>query len=178
MNIFEIFKDAVKPFLDGEKPPLNVGEVMNLWFYLTATEQTLRGEQVSYNIVEDQELKEKVKDVITDVHRPILAEIMEFLQAEGVPVPVIPPDKPVGDFRHIPEGSKMSDEEVANLLSFNVVLGINYACRGMTEAVRPDVAAMFVKFQMKKMTYAITLRELLLRKGWMKAPPYYHPASS
>ncbi len=33
MNPFEVFKDAIKPFLDGKKPPLHVGEVMNLWFY-------------------------------------------------------------------------------------------------------------------------------------------------
>ncbi|MFC0215383.1 hypothetical protein ACFFK0_23590 [Paenibacillus chartarius] len=59
MNITELFTDAIKPFLDGEKPPLNVGEVMNLWFYLTATEQTLRGEQVSYNIAQDMRLSQK-----------------------------------------------------------------------------------------------------------------------
>lgn len=51
MNILEVLIDAIKPYADGEKPPLNVGEVMNLWFYLTATVQTLRGEQVSFNIV-------------------------------------------------------------------------------------------------------------------------------
>lgn len=173
MNIMEVLTDAIKPFLDGEKPPLNVGEVMNLWFYLTATEQTMRGEQVSYNIVEDLELKEKLKEVINDVHGPIFAELIEFLKAEGVPLPKTSPDKPIGDFRNIPEGSKLSDEEIASLLSFNIVLGINYACRGMTEAVRPDVAAMFAKFQMKKFTYAITLKDVLMRKGWLKAPPYF-----
>lgn len=173
MNIMEVLNDAIKPFLDGKKPPLNVGEVMNLWFYLTATDQTMRGEQVSYNIVEDQELREKLKEVINDVHGPIFAELIEFLKAEGVPLPETSSDKPIGDFRNIPVGSKLSDEEIASLLSFNIVLGINYACRGMTEAVRPDVAAMFAKFQMKKLTYSITLKDLLMRKGWLKAPPYF-----
>ncbi|MEC0231222.1 DUF3231 family protein [Paenibacillus alba] len=173
MNILEVLSDAMKPFLDGEKPPLNVGEVMNLWFYLTATEQTMCGEQVSYNIVQDPELKEKLQEVINDVHRPIFNELREFLQAEGVPLTEPAPDKPIGDFRNMPEGSRMSDEEIASLLSFNLVLGMNYACRGMTEAVRPDVAAMFVKFQMKKLTFAITLKDLLIRRGWLKAPPYY-----
>ncbi|NOV01874.1 DUF3231 family protein [Paenibacillus planticolens] len=175
MNIIEILGDTIKPFLDGEKPPLNVGEVMNLWFYLTATEQTMRGEQVSFNITEDPELKEKLQDVINNVHRPIFTELTEFLKAEGVPLTEASPDKPVGDFRHIPEGSKLSDEEIASLLSFNLVLGINYGCRGMTEAVRPDVALMFAKFQMKKLTFAITLKDLLMKRGWLKAPPYFKP---
>jgi len=178
MNILEIFNDAVKPFLDKEKPPLNVGEVMNLWFYLTATEQTMRGEEVSYNTVQDLELKEKLKDVLDNVHRPIHKELTEFIKAEGVPMPDPTPEKPVGDFRSIPEGAKLNDEEVANLLSFNIVLGITYACRGMTESVRPDVAAMFAKFQMRKAAFSITLRELLMRKGWLQAPPYYRTEAS
>lgn len=173
MNIMEVLNDAVKPFLDGEKPPLNVGEVMNLWFYLTATEQTMRGEQVSFNIVEDEELRDKLEDVINNVHRPIFTELTAFLQAEGVPLVEMTPDKPIGDFRHIPDGSKLSDAEVASLLSFNIVLGINYACRGMTESVRPDVAAMFARFQIKKLTFSIVLKDLLVKKGWLKVPPTY-----
>ncbi|MDQ1913891.1 DUF3231 family protein [Paenibacillus sp. GD4] len=175
MNILELIADSVKPFLDGEKPPLHVGEVMNLWFYLSATEETMHGEQVSYNTVQDPELKEKLKEVIESVHKPIQEELIQFLQAEGIPLPKDSHTKPLGDFRSIPEGSKLSDEEMANLLSFNIVLGINYACRGMTEAVRPDIAAMFARYQMKKMAFAIPFRQLLAQKGWLKVPPYYKP---
>lgn len=173
MNILEVLGDTIKPFLDGEKPPLHVGEVMNLWFYFNATDQTMRGEQVSFNISEDPELKEKLREVINDVHRPILEELTEFLKVEGVPLPAASADKPVGDFRDISNGSKLSDEEIANLLSFNLVLGINYACRGLTEAVRPDVAMMFAKFQMKKLIFSITFKDMLIRKGWLLAPPPY-----
>lgn len=175
MNLLEVINDAMKPYMDGEKPPLNVGEVMNLWFYLTATQETLRGEQVSLNTVEDSELREKLMDVINTVHKPIYQELTEFLQKEGVPLPEIYPEKPVGDFRSIPAGSKLSDQEVASLLSFNIILGITYACRGLTEAVRPDVAAMFAKFQMKKLLFAIPLKDLLTRKGWMQVPPSFKP---
>jgi hypothetical protein len=173
MNIFELITDAIKPYLDGEKSPLNVGEVMNLWFYLTATEQTLRGEQVSFNTVEDQELKEKLKDVMHDVHEPIRTEVVDFLKAEGVPLPKMTPDHTIGEFRDIPKDGKLNDQEVANLVSFNIVLGINYATRGMTESVRPDVAAMFARFQLKKTLFMIPFRDLLKRKGWLMIPPYY-----
>ncbi|MFC4101601.1 DUF3231 family protein [Paenibacillus xanthanilyticus] len=174
MNLLELLKDAIHPFSDGKKPPLHVGEVMNLWFYLSATEQTLRGEQVSLNTVQDAELKDKIEDVIHNVHLPIREELQEFLSSEGVPLPQSTPDKSLGDYRGIPENAKLSDEEIASLLSFNIVLGINYACRGLTEAVRPDVAAMFARFQMKKASFALTFRQLMIEKGWLLVPPAYH----
>lgn len=175
MNLLEILKDMVDPFVDGEKPPLHVGEAMNLWFYLTATEQTMRGEQVSFNIVQDPELKDKIEDVINNVHIPIRKELQDFMKKEGVPLPRTTPEKSVGDFRTIPNDAKLSDEEVANLLSFNIVLGITYACRGMTESVRPDVASLFAKFQMRKLAFSVTLRKLMIEKGWILVPPYYKP---
>ena len=176
MNLFEVFKDAIKPFLDGEKPPLHVGEVMNLWFYLTGTQQTLRADQVAYNIVTDSELKKRLEDVINNVHRPMIQELEEFFRKEGVPLPPATPEKSIGDYRNLPEDARNSDEEIANLLSYNLVVGIVAATRGLTEAVRPDVAMMFAKYQMMKVTFAVTLKELMQSRGWLKVPPYY-PAS-
>lgn len=173
MNLLEILKDAMKPYLDGEKPPLNAGEVMNLWMYLTASEQTMRGEQISFNIVQDPELKDNIKNIINNVHGPIIKELTEFLRAEGIPLPETTPEKPIGDFRDIPDGAKLNDEEVTNLVQFNLVLGINYACRGLTEAVRPDVAAMFAKFQIMKVTASVPLKDLAMKRGWLKQPPYF-----
>ncbi|WP_163100312.1 DUF3231 family protein [Peribacillus alkalitolerans] len=174
MNPFEVLKDAFLPLLDGEKKPLHVGEVMNLWFYLTGTEQTLRGDQISYNLVQDEELKEKLKDVIENVHRPMIEELKEFLRKEGVPLPETTPEKTIGDYRSVPEGAKMTDEEIANFLAYNLVVGINAATRGITEAVRTDVGYMFMKYQMMKVTFALTLKELMIRKDWILIPPYYN----
>ncbi|WP_108670303.1 DUF3231 family protein [Peribacillus acanthi] len=174
MNPFEVLKDAFLPLLDGEKKPLHVGEVMNLWFYLTGTEQTLRGDQISYNIVQDEELKEKLKDIIENVHRPMVNELQEFFRKEGIPLPNTTPEKPFGDYRSIPDGAKFTDEEIANFLAYNLVVGINAATRGLTEAVRTDVGYMFMKYQMMKVTFALTLKELMIRKGWIKIPPYYN----
>ncbi|MFC0214032.1 DUF3231 family protein, partial [Paenibacillus chartarius] len=120
----------------------------------------------------------QLHEVIHDVHKPIQKEVIDFLTAEGVPLPAATADKPVGDFRAIPQGARLSDMEVANLLSFNIVLGINYACRGMTEAVRPDVAAMFLRFLTKKTLYAIPLRDMMAKKGWMQVPPIYKPEAA
>ena len=176
MNLLEILTDTLIPLVDGKKPPLNIGEAMNLWFYLTATEQTMRGEEVSLNTVQDKELRAKLVDVIDNVHVPIRDELTEFLRKEGIPLPHTTPEKPLGDYRSVPDAAKLTDEEVVSLLSFNIVLGINYASRGLTEAVRPDVGMMFAKFFMKKAAYAVTLKQLMLNKGWLLVPPAYNPA--
>jgi hypothetical protein len=173
MNIFEIFKDAVKPFTDGEKSPLNVGEIMNLWLFLTGLEQTLRGDQVSYNIVQDPELKDKLKYIIDNQHWPMIQEIADFLRNEGIPLPNSTAQKPIADYRNIPEGARMTDEEIANLLSYNLLVGITSACRGIVESVRPDVAFMFAKYQAMKMAYGVSLKDLMIKRGWLRVPPYY-----
>lgn len=174
MNIFEVLKDAIKPFADGEKPPLHVGEVMNIWFYLTGVEQSLRADQVSFNIVQDPDLREKIKDIINNVHRPMIQELTDFMRLEGVPLPNSTPQKSIGDYQSVPDGAKLTDEEIANLISYNLVVGIMSACRGITEAVRPDVAAMFAKFQMMKITFGLTLKDLMVKRGWLLVPPYYN----
>lgn len=174
MNFFQIAKDTFEQFTDDEKRPLHVGEVMNLWFYLIGTEQTLRGDQISYNICQDEDLKKKLDEVIHDVHFPMIQELKEFFNKEGIPLPSTTPQKTPGDYRNIPEGAKMNDEEIANFLAYNLVVGINAAVRGLTESVRADVGYMFVKFQMMKVAYSVTLKKLMDDKGWLNVPPFYN----
>lgn len=142
-------------------------------FFLKGSEETLRNEQVAFNIVEDEELRKLFEDVINNVHKPIIDEIKDFLTKESVPLPETTPAIPMGDFRSIPLGAKLSDEALCNLLEYNIVLGINSAVRGITESVRADVGLMFSKFQMRKVAFSISLKQFSLKRGWLKIPPYY-----
>lgn len=173
MNIFEVIHDAFEPFLDGEKRPLNVMEATNLWFFLAISETTMRNEEIAYNLAQDQELKDKLWDAKASVHQPIAKEIQDFLLAERVPLPKGTPPKPVGDFQLIPEGAKLNDEEIANLMSFNLLLGINYASRGLTESIRADVGLIFFKIIVRKTIFGATLKKLMDKRGWLHAPPVY-----
>jgi hypothetical protein len=167
-------KDAIEPFIDDKKRLLNVGEVMNLWFFLSGSLQTLRNEQVAYNTVQDEELKEKIEDAVNNLYRPSIKELSEFLTKEGVPLPNQTPEEPIGDFRTIPEGAKLSDVEVAQLMSFNLALAMTYATRGLTESIRADVGLIFANILTKRAAFNLTFRQLLVKKGWLKVPPYYH----
>ncbi|SEM22199.1 Protein of unknown function [Mesobacillus persicus] len=173
MNPIEVIKDVFQPFLDGEKRPVHVGEVMNLWLYLNGAEQFLREEQTAFNVVQDEELRKKLDDLINNVHKPMIKELKDFLTNEGIPLPDNFRNIGKGEFQTVPEGAKLSDNEIANLIFNNINMGITYAARGLTESVRADVSYLFSKFQMMKVTFALTLKPIMEEKGWLRVPPYY-----
>jgi hypothetical protein len=63
MKVFEVIQDIFQPFMDGEIRPLNVMEVSNLWFFLLGTETTMRSEDFGFNLAQDPELKQILKDI-------------------------------------------------------------------------------------------------------------------
>lgn len=173
MDIYEAIQDSFKPFLDGKKRPLNIMEATNLWFFLAISENTMRNEEIARNLAQDPELKDKLAYAKTGVHQPIAKEIQDFLLAEGVPLPNGTPAKPVGDFPLIPEGAKLNDEEIANLMSFNLLIGITYASRGLTESIRADVGLIFFKIIVKKTLFGASVKNLMDKRGWLRSPPVY-----
>lgn len=173
MKVFELIQDIFQPFMDGKKRPLNVMEVSNLWFFLLGTETTMRNEEIGYNLVQDPELKQILKDIRETVHIPIRDELKEFLMKEGVPFPQSTPEKPIGDFKSIPEGAKLNDEEIANLMSYNLAMGVNYASKGLTESIRADVGLIFSKIMLRKTAAGLTVKQYLDKHEWLRIPPYY-----
>ncbi|MBB6217779.1 hypothetical protein HNQ80_003902 [Anaerosolibacter carboniphilus] len=172
MNLLEVAYDSFKPFINGEKKPLNVMEVSNLWFYLAICNNTLRNEELAYNTAQNSELKKILKDA-RDIHKSAAEEINKLLKSEGVPLPEDTPEKPDIVIKNIPEGAKLNDEEIANLMSFNLLLGINYASRNLTESIRPDVGYVFFKVIIKKVLLGITLKDLMQKHNWLRTPPPY-----
>ncbi|MFP7298784.1 DUF3231 family protein [Neobacillus niacini] len=173
MKVFEVIQDIFQPFMDGEKRPLNVMEVSNLWFFLLGTETTMRSEEIAINLAQDPELVQILKDVREDVHIPIRDELKEFLMKEGVPFPQSTPEKPFGDYKSIPEGAKLNDEEMANLMSYNLAMGVANAAKGLTESIRADVGLIFSKIILKKTTAGLTVKQYLDKHEWLRIPPYY-----
>lgn len=175
MKLIETLKDTIAPLLDGEKEPLHVGEVMHLWSFLQNTELIIRLDQIAYNTTDDPELKEKLKDLIQEVNKPIAHEIKEFLLQEGVPLPKSSAEKPLSGLNQkVHAGIKLTDEEIANLVAYNLVESMRSAVLSITDATRVDVALMFAKFQMMKMNFATTLKPLMENRGWLNEPTYHY----
>jgi hypothetical protein len=88
-------------------------------------------------------------------------------------LPKISSPKPIGDYHSIPEGAKFTGQEVANLLSFNLLIAMTYGMRVMSESVRADVGFMLSKFILKHISVSIPLKQLMIERNWiLEAPPY------
>jgi hypothetical protein len=174
MNVFETLKDTFAPLMDGEKTPLHVGEVMHLWSFLDNTELIIRIYQTAFNTTENAELKDKLDELINQVNKPIVEELKAFLTKEAVPLPKNTPEKTLlSSAQKIHTSIKLTDEEIANLMAYNLVESIRSAVLSTTEAARVDVALMFGKFQIKQMNFSITLKPLMEKNGWLNEPIYY-----
>jgi hypothetical protein len=172
MNPVELLADIFKSYSKVDNSPLHVGEVMNLWTMLAATENFVNSEQISLNYVQDNELAAKLKDLIENYHKPVIKEIKEILLREDAEVPREPVEKPKIKL-DLPLGGRMTDEEVANFVVFNLVWAITFCARGLTESVRADIGTFFVKLIVQKSTFSVTLKQLMVDKGWLKKPPVY-----
>ncbi|MDT8902405.1 DUF3231 family protein [Anaeroselena agilis] len=172
MNIFDVIHDNFEPFLDGEIRPLNIMEAANLWYFLAISETTMRNEEVAYNLAQDKELRDKLWDAKVSVHQPIAKEIQEFLLKEKVPLPKGTPPKPAAAYQ-LPEGAKFNDQEIANLMSFNLLLGITFAARGLTESVRSDVGLIFFKVIVRKTLFGASVKKLMAQRGWLNYSPAF-----
>lgn len=172
MNALEFLADIFKSYSKVDDTPLNVGEVMNLWTMLVATEHFMSSEEVAHNTAKDKDLREKIRDLSENFHKVMINDIKEILLKDGVEIPGPPPEKPVTEI-DVPSGARMSDEEIANLVVFNLVWAIKFCARGLTESVRADVGMLFSKWIVEKTAFSVTIKNLLTEKGWIKLPPAF-----
>lgn len=176
-NILDSIKSLAfnEPEKNDKNTPLNVGEVMNLWTYVAALEEVNRIVEVALNTTEDKELIEALNNSFKDCSKHI-AEVKEILREEGVPLPATASEpKPKSDPQDVPHGVKFTDAEIANLLILKQVSAIGLCTTGLTQSVRKDIGAMWLKFFLKRVEYSAYLRPIMLERGWLKVPPYYYP---
>lgn len=51
--------------------------------------------------------------------------------------------------------------------------GIQIAVRGLTESTRADVGSMFAKYQMLQVTWSLTMKQTIQKRGWLNVPPHF-----
>jgi len=174
----EALASLLKNFIDEEpKPPLHVGEVMDLWTSYTAFHEAHSLYQVGINCTTDQDLIHVLEQAL-ETSRKDTKMIEEFLLHEGVPLPLVNPNKPVSKANSTPEGAKLTDDELANLISVKVAASIIYCAQAMSKTVRSDVGIMFFDIQVHLMKFAAPLKNLMKKRGWLRIPPPYLPPGS
>jgi hypothetical protein len=174
-NPFEAFWSILRTSLekDETQTPLHVGEVMGCWTYYTALVEMLRFEEAGLNTTTDDEVKEMLNDAYK-LCKSQADRLEVFLKKEGVPLPATTPPKPNSSPIQIPEGVKISDDELANGVSIKVALAVVECATGQAQSIRSDVGIMWAEFQSEMLTFSATLKLLLRQRGWLKIPPFYY----
>ncbi|WP_407946380.1 DUF3231 family protein [Paenibacillus alkaliterrae] len=101
--------------------------------------------------------------------------LSEFLIKEGIPLPPTSEPKPKSEHYDIPLGIKLTDDEIANVLSLKTVSTVISCASAASASIRTDVGVMFTHFLSEKLKYSSFLKTLTRKGGWIKVPPYYIP---
>lgn len=162
--------------LSGPKNPVHVGEVMALWTGMVALDEGRALMLTLLNQTTDPELKRFMEQYIKDFDEPQQKTLSKFLREEGIPHPPVTADKPKANEADVPPGAKFSDAEIANLLVVKLVNALQLCTAGLVQSLRPDVGAMFLAAQSEILRNAVMLKGLMVKRGWLKVPPYWRPS--
>jgi hypothetical protein len=91
--------------------------------------------------------------------------------AEGIELPAITPDPPKASPGDIQPGAKLHDGLIAKMNMVKVMGLLDIAYQGLRFSYRTDIGLVFHKFQQHVDVRGYTLRELMLKRGWMSYPP-------
>ncbi|MGP4080468.1 DUF3231 family protein [Pseudalkalibacillus sp. R45] len=174
-NPFEAVWNTLKTLVDNEpKNPLHVGEVMGIWTYLTVINEAIRYEEIALNTTTDNE----VKNLLIDAKKLCESQsqkLSNFMEKEGIPLPLTQPKKPISDSNEVPLGTKLTDDEIANGVSLKIVTAATECAIANSQTIRTDVALIWTEFYTEMLTFGATTKTLLRKRGWLKVPPYYYP---
>ena len=174
-NIGESLKNVLNTVVDDEpKNPLHVGEVMNLWTYLTMLEEANRFVEIALNTTTDEELIEVLRHSWGDCHKQV-KQIKTLFTKEGVSLPPTSEPKPKSEPNDIPLGVKLTDDEIANGVVMKLVSAISLCGVGLSQSLRTDIGAMWYDFLNVRVKFSGYYMPIMRKRGWIKVPPYYVP---
>ncbi|MEH7074585.1 DUF3231 family protein [Neobacillus drentensis] len=177
-DVLEAVKNVLQSLVDDEpKSPLHVGEVMSFWSFLSDIAEELVHSEAGINSTFDPELR-KAFHASVKMFKSQIERLTAFMHSEGVPLPPLNESKPVSDPNHIPLGVKLTEDELANSLGIKIYLGITVCAAAINESIRNDVGLIWLEFLQEYMTFGVTIKTLMKKRGWLKVPPYYYPPGS
>ncbi|MEH7086724.1 DUF3231 family protein [Neobacillus drentensis] len=174
-DVLEAVKNVLQSLMDDEpKSPLHVGEVMSFWSFLSEMAEEQVHSEAGINSTTDPELKQAFHASVK-MFKSQIERLTEFMRLEGVPLPPLSESKPISDPNMVPLGVKLTDDELANSIGIKIYLGISFCATAIIESIRTDVSLLWIEFLQEYMTFGVTIKALMKKRGWLKVPPFYYP---
>ncbi|MFC5447494.1 DUF3231 family protein [Paenibacillus aestuarii] len=173
VNVLEVAIDTIKSLTNEEKPkPLHVGEVMACWIYLAGLEVAKVTVQAGMNTTNDTELLAMLKEDL-ELNNRQREQLYTFMLNEGITLPQGHEDMPPTDPNTVPLGVKLTDGVIANELSLKIVSLTIRAATANAESIRTDFGLIFLQFHAEKVILGSKLKQLMMKRGWIKIPPFF-----
>lgn len=115
--MFKNATDIIESLTDNHKNPLHIGEAMACWTYYSFVSFAIIQVEIGLNTTNDSKLKKLLQDSY-EVMKSHQKKISELMRQEGVPLSNTPEDKPESDPNAVPLGTKLTDDEITNTVSF------------------------------------------------------------
>ena len=153
--------------------PMHYGEVFSTWSFLLTAKGTIAGYQTYLNHAGDEDLKKLLQEAL-DSGKQEDKQIETLLKENGVGLPPTPPDRPDANLEEIPAGARVTDPEIAAMLSANTAAGLVACSTIIGQSIREDIATMFGQFHIQKAAFGAKVLRLNKEKGWLIPPPLHH----
>ena len=177
-DILEAVKNVVQSYIDDEpKPPLHIGETMTCWTILAIVAETQVQTEAGINSTNDPELRKMLHQAVK-LLKSQKERLTAFMLSEGIHLPPVSESKPISDPNGVPLGVKLTDNQLANSLIIKISLAITNCTSASAQSVRNDVGLIWAEFLQEHMTFAINLKSMMQKRGWLKIPPFYYPPGS
>jgi hypothetical protein len=160
--------------INEPKSLLHVIEVGDCWTYITAVEEFIRSEEIGLNTSSDNDITSMLTDVIR-ICESHVQKLSTFMRNEGIPLPDVTSAKPKSTQKDIPLGVKLTDGEIANGIVLKLTLCLQLCAKGQSDALRSDLGMMWYGFYSEWVNTGVSLKSLMIERGWLKFPPYYNP---
>ncbi|WP_010270002.1 DUF3231 family protein [Paenibacillus senegalensis] len=152
--------------------PLHYGEMFDVWSFSMKAKGSVSIYR-AYNFhAGDDDLKEILNDLIDQAELEA-KECDSILISNGIlPSPALP-DRPETKPADIPPGARISDPEIASLISIDTSAGMVACSQIMGKSIREDIGALFAKYHATKAALGLRILKMNKEKGWLVPPPLH-----
>jgi hypothetical protein len=174
-DLLQALKSVVQTFIkDENKTPLHIGEAMGCWAFLTLVGEVQVQTEVGINSTTDPELRKALQKAV-NMLKSEKERISAFMQSEGISLPPLSESKPCSDPNSVPLGVKLTDKELANSLMKKITMAITNCSETAGQSIRSDFSLMCAELLQEHITFLITFKSLMRKRGWLKTPPPFYP---
>lgn len=157
---------------NSKDEPLHYGEVFDIWSSSVKAKGCISVYRAYQYHAGDKDLKKILGDLINQAELEA-EECDQILTHNGIaPSPTLPA-RPEAKLEEIPVGARITDQEIAALVSTDTASSLVACSMVMGKSIRVDVGALFGKYHATKAALGLKILQMSKEKGWLVPPPLH-----